>query len=260
MKCYKGTDKNLKCHGFQYEVGKTYETPEARICETGFHACENPLDVFRYYAPADSRYFEVDLEANEQTENNDSKRVGSRIFILSEIGLDGIVQKGVEYIFSKIDWKNNAISNTGDQSAATNTGDWSAATNTGNRSAATNTGDWSAATNTGDWSAATNTGDWSAATNTGDQSAATNTGYQSAAINIGKFSSAEATGEDSIAIVTGYQGKAKGSLGCWLVLAERMEDGRILDVKAFQVDGVNILSDTYYRLENGALVVVDGNE
>ncbi len=239
MKCYKGTDKNLRCRGFQYEIGKTYETPEARICETGFHACENPLDVFHYYAPADSRYFEVDLEANEQTENNDSKRVGSRISILSEIGLDGIVQKGVEYIFSKVDWKNNAITNTGDWSAATNTGFQSAATNTGNQSAATNTGFQSAATNTG------------------DQSTATNTGNQSAATNIGKFSSAEATGEDSIAIVTGYQSKAKGSLGNWLVLAERDINGHILNVKSFKVDGVSIKPDTYYRLENGMQVMVE---
>ena len=45
MSAYKGFDKDLRCRGFQYEVGKTYEEKEARICETGFHACENPLNV-----------------------------------------------------------------------------------------------------------------------------------------------------------------------------------------------------------------------
>lgn len=56
MKCYKGFDKDLKCRDFQYEIGKEYEEERAEICDTGFHACENPLDVFGYYAPADSRY------------------------------------------------------------------------------------------------------------------------------------------------------------------------------------------------------------
>ena len=63
MKMYKGFDKDLKCRDFQYEVGNTYEEPTAELCEKGFHACEYPLDVFKYYAPGNmSRYCEVDLD------------------------------------------------------------------------------------------------------------------------------------------------------------------------------------------------------
>ena len=168
MKCYKGFDKDLKCRDFQYEIGKKYEEERAEICDTGFHACENPLDVFGYYAPADSRYCEVELDANDQ-KSDDSKRVGKKISIKAEIGIAGIVKAGLEYIKDQVNWDDDKKSNTGNRSAATNTGDWSAATNTGNRSAATNTGDWSAATNTGNRSAATNTGNRSAATNTGNR-------------------------------------------------------------------------------------------
>ncbi len=158
----------------------------------------------------------------------------------------------------------SAATNTGDQSAATNTGYQSAATNTGNWSAATNTGNWSAATNTGDQSAATNTGYQSAATNTGDQSAATNTGYQSAATNTGNWSAATNTGDrsaasvegkDSIAIAFGAKSKAKGALGCYIVLAEwtKNDNGEreLKTVKCHKVDGETIKPDTWYMLEDG---------
>jgi len=238
-KLYKGFDPELKCRGFQFEVGKSYEEPEAKLCEKGFHACENPLDVFGYYAPADSRFCEVELEDETGESSDDSKKCGKKIHIGAEIGIKGIVEAGVKFIFDKVDWKNAKESNTGDQSAATNTG---------YRSAATNTGNQSAATNTGNQSAATNTGHQSAATNTGNQSAATNTGNQSAAI---------AKGKESIAIVTGYQGKAKGEKGCWLVLTERDEDMHILDVKAVHVDDEDIKSDTFYMLVDGRVVEAD---
>ena len=82
------------------------------------------------------------------------------------------------------------------------------------------------------------------ATNTGDYSAATNTGYQSAATVAGK---------DSIACALGYKCKAKGAKGCWLVLAERDENGKILNVKTFCVDGEKIKENIFYILENGKL-------
>ena len=157
MKCYKGFHKDLSCKDFQYEVGKEYETERAEICEEGFHACEFPLDVLRYYNPADSRFCEVELDANEQ-KGDDSKRVGKKIKIDAEIGLSGLVKAGVKFILEKADFENAKATNTGYCSAAMNTGDGSAATNTGDRSAATNTGYCSAATVEGKESIAIVTG------------------------------------------------------------------------------------------------------
>ena len=154
----------------------------------------------------------------------------------------------------------SAATNTGYQSAATNTGNRSAATNTGNQSAATNTGNRSAATNTGYQSAATNTGNQSAATNTGNQSAATNTGYQSAATNTGNQSAAIVEGKESIALATGINSKAKGKIGCFIVLAEWKEinyEYHIVDVKSAKVDGENIKEDTFYTLKDGKFVEAD---
>ena len=192
MKCYKGFDKDLKCRGFQYEIGKEYAENAADICHKGFHACENPMDVFGYYNPADSRYCEVDLDTNEQT-GEDSKRVGKKIKIETEIGLSGLIQAGVKFILEKVDFK----------------------------------------------------------------SAATNTGYQSAATNTGDRSAATVGGAESIAVVTGYGSKAKGAVGCWLVLTERDEKMHILGVQAVCVDGETIKADTFYMLKSGAIIEVD---
>ena len=215
MKIYKGTDSNMKCRGFQFELGREYEEAEAKLCIKGFHGCVYPLDVFGYYRPADSRFFVADLGGvTDEIGSDDTKRVGTKIKLRAEIGIPGIVNAAVEYIKEKAESCDNqtgnrsAATNTGNQSAATNTGNRSAATNTGYRSAATNTGNRSAATNTGDQSAATNTGNWSAATNTGNRSAATNTGDRSAATNTGNWSAATNTGNRSAATNTGDRSAA----------------------------------------------------
>ena len=277
MKCFKGFDKDLKCRDFQYEIGKEYTEEKADICNCGFHACEFPMDVFGYYPPSDSRYCEVELEANNQS-SDDSKRVGKKISVKAEIGIAGIIKAGVEYIKEQVNWEDDKATNTGNRSAATNTGnrsaatnagDYSAATNTGYRSAATNAGDYSAATNTGYQSAATNTGyqsaatntgDYSAATNTGDYSAATNTGNRSAATNTGDYSAAIVEGKESIALATGIKSKAKGKIGCFIVLTEWKEinfEYHLVDVKSAKVDGKNIKEDTFYMLKDGKFVEVD---
>ena len=229
MLVYKGTDKDMKCRGFQFELGKEYEEAEAKLCKKGFHGCEYPLDVFAHYAPADSRFFVAELDGvTDERENRDPKLVGTQMKLRAEIGIAGIVKAAVEDIKERAESSDNQ------------TGYRSAATNTGNRSAATNTGDWSAATNTGYRSAATNTGYRSAATNTGDCSAAT------------------VEGKDSIAIVTGRGSKAAGALGCWLVLTERgLWNGKtypIKEVRAVKVDGETIKAGAFYELKDGEVV------
>ena len=280
MKAYKGFDRDLKCRGFQYEIGKEYEEKEAEACEKGFHACENPLEVFRYYPPCDgNRYCEVEQDGELSKHGGDSKVASTKIKIGVELGLKGLIQAGVSFILDKVNWKADAATNTdaqsaavnlGYRSAATNTGDLSAAMNTGDRSAAVNTGDYSAVVNSGDYSAAMNTGYRSAAVNSGFQSAAVNSGIgsaavnsgiQSAAVNSGIGSAAEVSNGDSVAIVTGYNSKAKAGLGSAIVIAERGDwNGKtypLINIKAAIVDGEKIKADTWYTLKNGEFVEYD---
>ena len=219
MKVYKGFNSKLQCNPtgkkpFQYEINKTYEEPKAKLCSCGFHACENPLEVFRYYSPSDSRYCEAELEdVSDEHGSNDSKRVGKKIKIGAEIGINGIVKAGVKFIFEKVDWKHAKESNTGYYSAATNTGNCSAATNTGY------------------YSAATNTGYQSAATVKGKESIAIATGYQS-----------KAKGALDCWIVVAE----------WL--QNDNGEYHIKDVQCTKVDGKGIKADTFYMLKNGKFI------
>ena len=206
---FKGFDKDLKCRGFQYEVGKTYDLKgKVECCEKGFHFCENPLEVFDYYTPNNSRFCQVEGGGSVDKSEDDSKVATSHIHISEEIGLNGLIDEGVKFILDKVNFKDTKSTNTGNCLASTNTGDYSAATNTGYKSAATNTGNYSAATNTGISSSATNTGNCSAATNTGNYSASANTGYCSASANTGYCSSATNTGNRSASTNTGYKSAA----------------------------------------------------
>ena len=223
MKGYKGFDNDFQCRGYQFEPGKTYEHDgDAKACESGFHFCENPFDVWCYYPPSDSRFAEVEGSGKTDKHYGDSKVACTKLHVGAEISLNAFVNAGVKFILDRVTPEKKE-------------------TNTGYRSAATNTGYRSAATNTGDQSAATNTGDLSAATNTGNRSAAT------------------VEGREAIAMATGIEGKAKGKKSCWLVLAEweeRKDGWHIKDVKSVAVDGKKIKEDTFYTLKGGKFVEV----
>lgn len=121
MKAYKGFNKDMTCRDFQYEEGKTYETDEVKMCESGFHACEDPLDCFRYYDPAESVYHEVEIEDNGERQSNDTKVVGKKITIGAELSLKDLIKAKFEYNSKKCTSKENG----GDQSAVRG-GNWSA--------------------------------------------------------------------------------------------------------------------------------------
>ena len=219
MKAYKGFNKDLTCRGFQYEEGKTYEHDgEVKLCNEGFHACEDPLETLDYYDVATSEYHEVELDGVSEERGDDSKVVAKKITIGARLGIDKLVKACIDFRFARIE---KMLPNTGDNGAASNTGDNGAASNTG------------------------------------DNGAASNTGYNGAASNTGYNGAAETFGKHSIAMSVGKNSKARGALGTWIVLAERGEwDGvgyPIKDIQAFRVDGEKVKADTWYMLMNGQL-------
>ena len=234
MKAYKGTDKDMKCRGFQYKLGETAVFDgEPHLCRAGLHACEQPIDVLNYYAPNESRYFEADAEeVTDERESDDSKIVAKKMTLKAEIGVPGLVKAQIEYVKNQIGFE-DAIKRANAEKENHATGDQGAASATGGRGAASATG---------------------------DRGAASATGYQGAASATGDRGAASATGKAGVALAAGLECKAMGALGCAICCVERGEwNGKtypIIAVKAAIVDGEKIKAGTWYQLKNGEFVEV----
>ena len=242
IKAYKGFKKDMTCKGFRYEEGKEYETDKAEVCETGFHACEYPLDCFSYYAPSESVFREVEQDGEISRKGDDTKLASTKIKIGASLNIAGMVKAAIEYTKSRT--KKEADSNS----------DYGASSATGYKGASSATGNCGASSATGDYGASSATGDYGASSATGNCGASSATGYKGA-------SSAE--NKDSIAVAWGYHGKAKGVIGSYLVLAdwEGNEDNywtqdlwTLKGAKMVRVDGDNIKEDTFYTMRNGEIV------
>jgi len=264
---YKGFDADWTCRGYQYAVGQTYEHDGAvRPCHSGFHACEYPLHVLRYYRPGTSRFAVVEQSGDIARHGEDSKIASSRITIQAEIDIAGLIDAAVEYTVgrskpepgSTTDKPHGAVKASGNSGAATASGYYGAATASGNYGAATASGNSGAATASGNYGAATASGNSGAATASGYYGAATASGYSGAATASGDYGAATASGDygaatasgnSGAATASGRNGNARGRDGCALFLTYRDSDWKILHAKALIVGRDGIKADTYYRLD-----------
>ena len=223
MKAYKGFNKDMTCRGFQYEIGKEYETDAADLCRIGFHACENPLDCFSHYAPGNSRYCEVEIEDNGQRSSEDSKVVGKKIKIGAELSTEQICKLHFEYVRSRCDpAKTNAA---GDRESAS----------AGERGSASAGGSGSASA--GKFGSAS--AGWYGSASAGDYGVSASRGSSSA-------------GENGVAAARGKHAKVRGGIGSVLVVCvEKKDSYDIAEWKAAVVDGERIRPDTWYTVENG---------
>ena len=277
IKAYKGFDKNMQCRGFQFEEGKSYEEPEAILCRKGFHACENPIDVFQYYAPGESIFRKVELENVSEMREKDSKVCGKKIKIGEEISLRDMIREGVKIDIQTANGSTSGYSSpaatsgnsspaatSGNSSPAATSGDSSPADTSGNSSHAATSGDYSPAATSGYSSPAATSGDYSHAATSGDSSHAATSGYSSPAATSGYSSPAATSGDsspaatsgnESIAAAIGRNSKAKSTIGNWIVLAEYGAwNGKycpVICVKCGKIDGEVLKPDVWYRLKNG---------
>lgn len=238
MKAYKGFSKDMTCRGFQYEEGKEYEEKKAKCCESGFHACEYPLDCLEYYAPNDSVYHEVELDGDIDTHNGeDSKVAATKIKIGARLTLAGMIKAAINFTMSRVKPEAKADEEHGHATAENTNG---------------------AAQATGDHGAAQASGRYGAAQASGRCGAAQVTGYQSTVV---------AADPESIAVAFGYKSRAKGVKGSYLVLAEwegndvkywKPDAWKLKGVKTVHIDGRRYKADTFYELIGGKVTAFNG--
>jgi hypothetical protein len=280
QKMFKGFDKNMKCRGFQYAIGETYHEEKADLCAAGFHACENPLDVFNYYHPRCGAHIcEVELDdICAKTDNDDTKRCGKTIKIGAELNIAGLCKAHFEYVTARC---NPAASNAaGDnESASAGHSGSASAGECGSASAgecgsasAGNSGSASAgecgSASAGDRGSASAGNRGSASAGEWGSASAGNSGSASAgecgSASAGEWGSASAGNSGSASagkngIACALCGKVKGELGCAICTTEQDDEGNNIAVKAAIVDGVNIKENTWYKVENGEWVEVIEN-
>ena len=243
---YKGFDKDFKCRGFQYEVGKTYEMDgNIACCNRGFHACESPIEVFDYYDMLTSRFAEVEQSGKIDKEAVSTKTCSSRIKIKAELKLADIINLGVEWLKeitspSKIEANNT--SNNG-YSAKIGSSGYSAKIGS-----------------SGDYAQIGSSGDYAKISSSGYSAQIGSSGDYAQIGSSGDYARIDSSGQDSVIMCAGHDSKAKAAIGSWITLAEWKRIGDVwkpICVKTEQVDGKRIKADTYYKLIDGKFEEVE---
>ena len=224
MKAYKGFKEDMTCRGFQYEEGKTYHADKAELCESGFHACENPLDCLKYYDPAHSVYHEVELDDVSPQTEDDTKRCGKTIKIGARLDVLGLCKAHFEYTRSKTTTSDQGVDN-----ANISAQDYSSVS----------------ARNYSSVSAQ----DYSSVS---AQDCSSVSAQDGSSLSAGKNSA-----------IAAFNSKAKGGLNTLIALANHKWIGNeytITDFKAAIIDGKTLMPDTWYKLKNGEFVEVSDDE
>ena len=229
MRAFKGFNKDLTCRGYQYEEGKEFHTERAECCDTGFHACEYPLDCFGYYDPAHSVFYEVELSGEMDNIRDNTKVCATDIKIGARLSIAGLVKMAIDFTMSKVNKEagsderhgfasatgyKGASSATGNCGASSATGNYGASSATGYKGASSATGYKGASSATGNCGASSATGNCGASSATGNYGASSATGYKGASSATGNYGASSATGYKGASSATGNYGASSATGNC----------------------------------------------
>ena len=239
----KGFDQNLQCKGYQFVIGQTYEhNGKVVACESGFHACENPLDVWSYYGPCESRFALVELSGEFSRHEADSKIAAARITIKAELSLPDFIGRAVSWLIEHIKSGEKAsghysqLAASGDSSRLAASGHYSQLAASGHSSRLAASGHSSRLAASGHYSQLAASGDSSRLAASGDSSRLA------------------ASGKNSVIASSAISAIAKGADGTWLSLAEFGGDGKCVGFATGCIGRDGLKPDTWYRANGGKLV------
>jgi len=267
MKGYKAFDKDMKCRGFQYEVGKEYGEPEAEICEKGFHFCENPLDVLSYYDLCESTFAEVEATGKTVGHDGNSKHATTKIKIKAKLDLAGFVKASVDFLLQKTKTPKGSgydakLASSGYDAKLASSGYYAQLASSGDSAKLASSGYYAQLASSGYYAQLASSGDSAKLASSGYYAQLASSGYYAQLASSGdsaKLASSgydaqlELNGEDSVGAAIGRGGRIKGKIGNWITLAEwKYDEGRYVPVcvKSARIDGKKLKEDTVYMLRD----------
>ena len=290
IKSYKAFDENMRCRGFQYEVGKEYDmNGDIECCKRGFHACESPMELWDYYDMLTSRFAEVEQSGKISAEGRTTKVCSSHIKIKAELKLADIINIGVEWLKdltskSKIKDDSTAlnddgfdkkqigssgdsakigssgysakIGSSGYSAQIGSSGDYAKIGSSGDYAQIGSSGYSAQIGSSGDYAQIGSSGNYAQIGSSGNYAQIGSSGDSAQIGSSGDSAQIDSTGEDSVIMCAGIRSVAKAKIGSWITLAEWKQDDRKgrwvpVCVKTERVDGIKIKPDTWYKLQDG---------
>lgn len=265
MKAYKGFNKDMTCRDFQYEEGKIYVTDGAKLCEKGFHACEDPLDCWDYYDLLGSEFHEVEIDDVSDERNGDSKIVVKKITIGAKLDICEMVKASVDYVRKSV---KGCVNRTDDTVVASgkhlakiaSVGNWVRIASGGDLSHICSNGRDVTIASSGHFAKIGSSGDYAQICSSGDCVLIGSGGNMAQICSSGELSHIDMSGKRSVAASVGDGGMIRAKVGDWIVLSEwRYVNAKYTPVcvKAGKVDGITLKPDIWYKLKDGEFVEVE---
>ena len=239
---YKGFDKNLQCRGYQYEVGKTYlHTGPVRQCESGFHACQNPLDVLDFYDFRDGNRFAKVLLGGKVDRSDNKKWAAAELTVSVELKLPDLIADTVRWAMDacKSDKLSGGNVTSGHSTTNASSGHYATNASSGDYAKNASSGDYAKNASSGHYAKNASSGDYAKNASSGDWD----------------FNSA--TGEHAVLCGAGRETQYKGAKGVWISAAEYTKiDGKRLccGFAVGQAGYGDVPADTWLIAKGGKLV------
>ncbi len=211
----KGFDANLSCRGHKFEIGKTYSVAgKIEACSNGWHACENPLDVWSYYPIVDdegklTRFAVVEMSGEISRHDDDSKIASASITIKDELSLPEFIGKAVSWI---VDYTKQKVAEGAAKDGAELLND-----------------------------------------NGGYSARIGSSGYSARIGSSGDYARIVSEGANAVIASAGPGTTTRGKDGAWISLAE-FKDGKCVGFATGCIGQDGLKPDTTYRAQGGKLV------
>ena len=251
MKGYKGFGPGLVCRGKQYAENTVFEEPNAVICNSGMHFCENPFDVLDYYdlVRNDGSFNDfAEVEALDAAKTDDNKKFcTTKMKVGVKLSFAGFIKACVDFLIEKTKVSVDDAESSGNSAKIGSSGDYAQIGSSG---------DYAKIGSSGCSAQIGSSGDYAKIGSSGYSAQIGSSGYSAQIGSSGDYAQIDSTGEDSVICCAGHNSVVKAKKGSWITLSEwkhNPEKDRWVPVcvKTEFVDGERIKADVFYRLEGG---------